>query len=148
MKRILLYSLPVLLSFVIGCSPSHSNPTPANIPEGTFAGQFISLHLHEKTGVIDTAKANIQLQMEESTGFKVTGDTSTLHAGSFGTYIFNSYNTAIDFMDKTSPVTGTPTKIHLNGIYAFFFDGTTLQMQTASAFDTLSYIYILKKTGN
>jgi hypothetical protein len=148
MKKILLYSLPVLLAFVIGCGPGTNNPAPVNIPEGTFAGQFIYLHLHEKTGVIDTLKANIQLKMESTTGFQVTGDTSTLQAGSYGTYIFNSTNTAVDFMDKTYPATGTSTKIHLNGIYAFAFDGTTLQMQTSSAYDTLSYIYVLKKTGN
>jgi hypothetical protein len=148
MKRILLYLLSLMLAFISGCGPKSEAPIPVGGPEGTFAGQFQLLHLHSKTGVIDTLTANIILQMEQSTGFKVTGDTSTVHAGSYGSFIVSVPYSNVDFIDKTYPTTGTPAKIHLNGVYSYNYDGTNLQLVAYSAFDTLSYYYNLKRTGN
>jgi hypothetical protein len=148
MKRILLYSSLIFVALASGCVPTTVSPVVAAGPEGTFTGQFMYFHLHSKTGVVDTTKANIQLQMEQSTGFKVTGDTATIHAGSFGSYIVNTAYNNVDFLDNTYPTTGTPTKFHLNGVYAYTYDGTILKMVAYSAFDTLTYFYTLKKTGN
>jgi len=140
--------LPVFLLVMSGCggSGTSSNPTP-NVPNGTFSGTFTLYYLHDKTGVIDTSTATLNLSMQK-TGFAVTGDTSKVHAGSYGGYIVNSTYTAIDFVDKTYPTSGTPTKVHLNGVYQYTFNGTTLQMEAQSAYDTLHYSYNLNRTGN
>ena len=148
MKRILLYFLPFLLAFTNGCSPKSIAPAPNNAPEGTFTGEFKFTHEHAQNGAVDSLTAKIQLQIQQSTGYKVTGDTSTVHAGSYGSYIINSSFTGIDFLDKTYPPTGTPAKIHLNGVYSYTYDGTNLQIIYLGAFDTLSYIYTLKKISN
>jgi hypothetical protein len=143
-----LYLFPLLLSILSGCFGSkNDNPTPAT-PTGTFAGPFTYLHRHANTGKTDTLSANIILTLSTSTGFKVTGDTSTLHAGSYGPCVFNSgYNSAV-FSDKTAPASGTPTKFHLNGSYGYAYDGTNLKIVAQGTVDSLSFIYILKKTGN
>jgi len=145
MKRIL-YLLPLVFAFATGCGPKNA-PAPNNIPEGTFAGKFKYIHEHAQTGAVDSSTAQIKLQIGTST-FAVTGDTSTVQAGSFGTYEVNTYNTAIDFFDKTYPTTGTPAKFHLNGIYSYTYDGTNLHIIAFGAFDTLGYSYTLIKTGN
>jgi len=144
MKRIL-YLLPLVIAFASGCSPK-SAPAPS-VPEGTFSGKFKYQHEHAQTGALDSATANLQVQIEQTT-YTVTGDTSTVHAGSFGTYEVNSYGTAIAFFDKTYPTTGTPKKFHLSGIYSYSYDGKNLQIVSFGAFDTLSYSYSLVKTGN
>jgi len=145
MKRIL-YLLPLVLAFAAGCGPGVT-PSPNNVPEGTFSGEFKYLHEHAQTGALDSATAKIQLQIEQTT-FAVTGDTSTVHAGSFGTYEVNSFKTEMEFFDKTYPTTGIPAKYHLNGIYSFSYDGRNLEISSFGAFDTLSYTYTLVKTGN
>jgi hypothetical protein len=144
MKRKLLYFLPVILALAAGCLKK-GLVTPVAGPEGTFAGQFILLHRHVKTGVTDTLTANIQLQMSLTTGYKVTGDTATLHAGSYGTYAVNSTGNGIEFIDKTFSPTGTPTKIHLSGIYGYVYNGTILQMTGYGPLDTLAFGYDLKR---
>src|SRR5271154_3272425 len=116
MKSKLLYlllSVTVLASSCVGNKAS--SPTPTNYPSGTFTGQFRLIRTNLNTGVHDTSLANIQLTMNLTTGFAVTGDTSTVHAGSHGGYAINA--TYIDFVDATYPKTGTPTKTHLNGDY-------------------------------
>ncbi|HEY8782885.1 MAG TPA: hypothetical protein VIM16_14770 [Mucilaginibacter sp.] len=149
MKRKLPYLLPLLLVFASGCLTDKNNaPTPANAPEGTFAGKFKFTHIHAQTGAVDSATANIQLKMETATGFQVTGDTSTVHAGSYGSYIVSTPYSNVDFIDHTYPTTGVPAKNHLNGVYTYSYDGTTLQLVAYGAFDTLSYYYNLKKIGN
>ena len=138
--------LCLFVSVVIlsGCAGNNTaKPATTLIPSGTFTGTFTSLHLHSRTGVIDTATANIQLTMSQS-GFAVTGDTATVHAGSYGTYTAGS-NKLVQFIDKTFPATGTPTKVHLSGIYLYQYDGTTFQFAYVSQFDTLKYLYNFKK---
>lgn len=149
MKRKLLYLLPLFLVFESGCLSDKNNaPSPNNAPEGVFSGKFKFTHLHSKTGTVDSATAIIQLKMEAATGFQVTGDTATVHAGSFGSYIVSTPYNNVDFVDHTYPTTGTPPKNHLNGVYTYSYDGTTLQLVAYGAFDTLSYYYNLKKIGN
>jgi hypothetical protein len=140
--------LCTLTVFVCGCSINKSNSPAPVTPSGTFAGQFMFLHLHSFTAKVDTFKANLQLVMQPTTGFKITGDTSTVHAGSYGSYVFGSDYTEIDFIDKTYPATGTPVKNHLSGVYQYTYDGSTLQMVAYGPLDTLAYIYNMKKTGN
>ena len=150
MKLRILYLLPffsVCFLMMNGCSGTKTSAPTPNIPSGTFSGPFYLYHLHEKTGLIDTMTANVNLTINK-TGFAVTGDTATLHAGSYGGYIVNSTFTAIDFVDKTYPTTGTPTKVHLNGVYEYTFNGTSLQMEATSPFDTLQYYYNLNRTSN
>lgn len=98
--------------------------------------------------MVDTLKANIILSMQPTVGFKVTGDTSTVHAGSYGVCIVNSSYGVIDFIDNTYPATSTPTKTHLNGVYQYAFDGTTFQLAAHGALDTTAFLYNLKRTGN
>ena len=141
------YIFPLLVA--LGCGKSDT-PAPGNTggPVGTFAGPFMYLHKHSKTGVVDTVKANIILSMQPTVGFKVTGDTSTVHAGSFGTCVVNSTYGVVDFMDSTYPATGTPAKTHLNGVYQYAYDGTTFQLAAHGALDTTAWLYNLKRTGN
>jgi hypothetical protein len=148
MKTKLLYLILPVIIFASGCvSNKNSNPTPVNPPLGTFTGEFKRTHTNAITGAIDSTRANIILQME-TTGYKVTGDTSTLHAGSYGGFIINAAGTGIDFVDKTFPLTVTPVKIHLNGVYQYTYQGTNLQLLAYGPQDTLSFYYNLTKTGN
>jgi len=147
MKHRLLYLFPILLVLLSSCF-NNKTAAPAStttVPSGTFTGQFRLLRFSKKTGAYDTLSANIMLTMETSTGYKVTGDTSTIQAGSYGDYGISTLNSNIVFQDKTYP---TPTKTHLNGQYQYQYDGTTLQMVANSALDTLSLQYNLTKTGN
>ena len=148
MKQKLLYLLPFIIAFFSGCpSEKASAPTPTNIPTDTFSGTFKRSHTNSKTGAVDSLTAIIQVKMESS-NYTVTGDTSTIQAGSFGTYEVNSYNVGILFTDKTYSSTSTSTKDHLNGIYEYHYDGTNLQMVAFGPLDTLSFYYNLNKTGN
>jgi hypothetical protein len=148
MKYKLLGLLSLFVVFASGCIGDKSAPVPiANLPTGTFSGVFTRKHINSK-GVIDSAKANIQLQMETATGFKVTGDTSTLHAGSYGSYNLVSESGILQFNDKTYPPTGTPVKTHLSGLYEYKYTGATLQLLGYGALDTLSFYYNLTRTGN
>lgn len=140
----LLLSVTILASGCFGNKTS--SPTPTTYPSGTFAGQFSLIHTNTKTGVHDTSKANIILTMNTSTGFAVTGDTSTVQAGSHGPYAINA--TYVDFQDATYPKTGTPIKTHLNGDYEYYYDGSSvLQLLAASPLDTVVLQYDLKKTN-
>jgi hypothetical protein len=141
MKYKIIYLLPFLLAFTIGCSPDKTPPTPS--PSGVFTGQFERLHLH--SGVVDTVKANIQLTMELATGYTVTGDTTVVHAGSYGSYAIESGN-YLQFVDRTYSGVGVPAKVHLSGTYQYLYDGTTFQIFAGN--DTVSFQYSLKKIAN
>jgi hypothetical protein len=141
--------LPLLLLLVLiagACVKSNVGPTtPLVIPSGTFTGKFS--YFHRKTDNIpyDTLTSNIILTMTGTAGtYAVTGDTTTLHAGSFGSFQINS--NYLSFADKTFPLTGIPKKIHLSGVYLYQFDGTNLVMVSGSS-DTLGYTYQLTKTN-
>jgi hypothetical protein len=152
MKHKLLYLLPLLLALGTGCLKSSMDNTlpPPPAPSGTFKGQF--RYIHRKTDKVpfDTLKANITLNMLTTNNtYTVTGDTATVHAGSYGT--FSRMAPYLIFTDITNPATGTPLKKHLNGAYIYYYDGTTFQMQAYSSdpygSDTLRVQYDLKKVN-
>ena len=145
MKSNLLYPLLVIVVFASGCfGNKNSAPAPA-IPSGNFTGQFRRVHTSPRNGAMDTLKANLMLSLNVTTGFAVTGDTATVHAGSHGSYAIGS--SYIEFSDVTFPPTGTPTKIHLSGVYQYYYDGTVFQMVANSYLDTISYQYDMKKVN-
>lgn len=139
--------LPVCLLAILILSSCVGNKSaaPVPVPAGNFTGEFRRVHI-SKTGVHDTLKANIQLSLDLTTGFAVTGDTLTVHAGSHGGYAISA--NYIQFNDITYPKTGTPSKIHLNGAYEYYYDGSSVfQMVTSTLPDTLSFQYDLKKAN-
>ena len=145
MKHSILYLFLLLLIVITGCAKSSSNVTPPPTPSGTFTGQFKLYHRHTNTVPFDSLKANITVTFKTSDfTYAVTGDTSTLHAGSYGTFgISLPY---MIFNDKTyNPQ--SYTKTHLSGEYLYNYDGTNLILQ-ASSVDTLVLGYVLKKTSN
>jgi hypothetical protein len=144
MKHKLLFLLP-LLAFTTACMKSNKTTPPVVTPSGAFVGQFRLLH--KKAGHVsyDTLKANITVTMQTPDNtYAVTGDTSTLHAGSNGSFSLNA--SYISFVDKTYPTTGIPTKTHLSGSYLYYYDGSILQMLAFSS-DTLSLQYDLKRSN-
>lgn len=144
MKLKLLYALP-FLTLLAGCfSSGNKNTAPVPFPAGNFTGQFRAIHQNSKTGFHDTLKATLNLSLSTTTGFKVTGDTATVHAGSFGQYAMN--HVLVQFTDSTLPTTGKPAKVHLTGYYQYSYDGSTFQLLAAPS-DTLVYQYDLKKTN-
>jgi hypothetical protein len=146
--RKLIYLLPFAIMALSSCmKSSSSDSTPIPVPTGTFSGVFRVVHYNKTTQKTDTSKiSNLILNIGQSTGFKITGDTVLYHAGSYGDFALNgSY---IQFVDKTIPANATTPlpKIHLTGLYQYGYDGTNFQFQAVFA-DTLAYQYLLKKTN-
>jgi len=141
------YSAPVLLLIALltgGCLGNKSaNPTPA--PSGNYAGTFRLLHRSHGATKTDTSKANIQLMLASGGTFTVLGDTALIHAGSKGKYIVTG--DYLGFVDDTYPPAGKPSKIHLNGYYNFYYDGTSVLQMIANSADTLAVQYDLKKVN-
>jgi len=149
MKFRLIYFLLVVASVGIGCTKlTQTTPPPPVVPSGTFSGTFRYLHRHTNQVPFDTLKANITIKLLTNVNpftYTVTGDTATVHAGSFGSFSLTS--PYMVFTDNTFPTSGTPTKQHLNGAYLYYYDGTVFQMLAYNA-DTLGVQYDLKKTSN
>jgi hypothetical protein len=140
---LLLTSTALLALFMASCSTGGLTPTPQLA--GSFSGQFRLLHRHTDAVPFDTLTANITLTLNSpASTFAVTGDTSTVIAGSMGTYQLATNGNFILFVDNTLPKTGISSKVHLNGEYIYSYDGTNLQM-LAYSLDTLSVQYNLKK---
>jgi hypothetical protein len=147
MKHKLLYLFLLLAILASGClKNSNSNNVPPPIPSGTFTGQFKLYHRHTDAVPYDSVMANITVKLTTPAyTFTVTGDTSTIHAGSYGTFgISVPY---IIFNDNTYSATAPKTKTHLSGYYLYNYDGTNLLMYASSS-DTLILGYSLKKTSN
>jgi hypothetical protein len=146
--KIKIYSLALIaiIAVISGCLKNTSNVTQVvNIPNGTYSGTFAYLHRPNNIVPFDTLKANIVLTMSSTdASYAVTGDTTTLHAGSKGLFQLNSTN--IDFADSTIPKSGVVTKKHLNGLYLYAFDGTILKILLNQS-DTASYQYQLVKSN-
>ena len=143
MKIKLNYFIPFLAVLITGCTKLNDQQSTVPLPTGTFSGQFLRVHVNTSTLKYDTVKANLQLSLSATTGFKVTGDT-TLHAGSYGSYAVNTY--LIQFNDQTINTPSLSTKYHLNGVYNYEYNGTQLDIFATYA-DTLSYQYILTKSN-
>lgn len=149
MKRNILYLFIMAGVCLYGCTAKNDVLPNTPIPvSGTYSGQFKLYHVNPTTNAVRIDSANLSLVMETATGYKVAGDTSTLHAGSFGSYGVNSFTSEIIFVDKTFPTSGTPTKVHLSGNYAYEYDGSTLKLAAYGPLDTLQYIYKFTRTGN
>ena len=151
MKFKLLYVLAVLSVLIYGCGGGKKNYDAQPIPDGTYSGEFRRLHIHsENRSIIDTVKTNLILHFApvSSGAFTVTGDTSTVHAGSKGSFIADGANHTLFFIDNTYPKVGTPAKTHLSGSYAYQYDGSALKIAAFGPQDTLALQYDLKKTGN
>jgi hypothetical protein len=149
MKRNILYLFIIAGVCLYGCNPKNdilpNTPVPVS---GTYTGQFKLYHVNPKTSAVHVDSTNLNLTMETATGYKVTGDTTTLHAGSYGSYQVNQFASQILFADKTFPPSGTPAKVHLSGAYAYQYDGNTLELVTYGPQDTLQYFYKFTRTGN
>jgi hypothetical protein len=150
MKKNILYLFLITGVCLSGCFGKKNDVMP-NTPvplSGTYSGKFKLYHVNTSNTITHIDSTNLNLSMEAATGFKVTGDTTTLHAGSYGSYEVNSTTFQIFFSDKTFPLTGTPAKIHLSGAYAYEYDGTTLALLAYGPQDTLQYYYQFTRTGN
>jgi hypothetical protein len=150
MKFKLLYLLTAVALAIYGCGGSKTNDAQP-IPDGTYSGEFRRLHIHsENRSIIDTVKTNLTVYFSpvSSGTFTVTGDTSTVHAGSKGSFIADGPNHTLFFIDNTYPKVGTPAKTHLSGSYGYQLDGSGLKIAAYGPQDTLALQYDLKKTGN
>lgn len=146
MQRKILYLLPFLMMALASCLKDSDNNVTFPIPSGTFSGEFRIIHLNRTNNKKDTVKAPFSMEFNTSTtpGFKVTSDTTTIHAGSYGDAAINP--TYILFSDKT--VTSTTTnkvKVHLYGTYPYYYDGSSVFQFYTTPSDTLVYQYDLKK---
>jgi len=150
MKLNFTYMLLVLVTILgTGCLGSKkNNPTPT-IPDGTYSGQFRLIHIHDDN-TSDTTKASIKVYISpvSTSTYAVTGDTTTVHAGSKGSFVFYS-NGTVQFTDKTYSATAPVTKTHLNGLYAYAFDGNIFRMVAyGGTANNLVLQYDLAKSGN
>ncbi|MDN3581346.1 hypothetical protein [Mucilaginibacter flavus] len=146
MKRFLSYLLPILLIFAVACSPK-STSTVVPAPSGTFSGQF-RFYTKNSSGNYDSLRTSITLKLTTDYHFKVTGDTSTVHAGSHGTFSYDGYYML--FGDSTYSATAPKTKKHLSGLFQYLYDGTNLKMlrsTSGSSPDTIGR-YDLSRTLN
>jgi hypothetical protein len=135
MKNKLTYLLLLPLAVATGCLKKPKIINPGD-PLGTYTGQFTGIH--NNSSIKDTLKANLQLLLSSDIGFAVSGDTSSVHAGSTGSF---SYTTdTITFNDIT-----TSKKVHLIGSYIYSWDGTNLTMIKSN--DTMQYIYRFKRVS-
>lgn len=146
MKRFIPHLLFVL--FIGGCLAGCTKTTPpVNVItpsfKGNYSGTFVRVHENLTTFKLDTLSATITVKLDSLGAYTVGGDTTTVHAGSFGTYALG-YNDDIVFVDKTLPKTGTPVKSHLSGDYLYSYDGTTLQLQKVIG-DSIKYSYVIHK---
>jgi len=137
------YLVSFLAILIAGCSKVNDQQSTVVLPTGTFTGQFLRITANPTKGYDTTARANLQLSLSSSAGFKITGDTS-LHAGSFGSYAVNSFY--MQFNDQSINTVSKPIKYHLNGVYNYEYNGTQLDIYVNYS-DTLSYQYILNKTN-
>jgi hypothetical protein len=148
MKNNIFFLLALAGAFLSSCIKNNNVIPPAPAVSGTFTGEFTLYHINPVTNTARADSTMLNLSVETATGFKVTGDTTTLHAGSYGSYVGDSGTSQIAFDDKTLPPTGTPAKVHLNGLYNYKYNATTLELLTYGPQDTLEYFYKFTRTGN
>jgi hypothetical protein len=149
MKSKFIYLLPLLLLLAVACSKNYYNPdTDPNkkgYPLGNFTGNFVSIHKKYKPTRYDTTTAALKLTLSTNTGFNVTGDTATVHAGSYGSFSEDFVNMA--FYDITYPIIYKAKKTHLSGFYTYIYDGVNLKMTSGMQSDTLTNFYYFTKTN-
>jgi hypothetical protein len=144
MNKNLLCLVPFLMVLVTGCLKSTTAVQQQGTPSGKFTGQFRYLHRHSNAVPFDTVKTNLTIRFgSPANTYAVTGDTSTIHAGSKGGFSVGS--PYMVFIDSTFSTSASVAKKHLAGAYLYYYDGTVLQLLAYSA-DTLSLQYDLKRT--
>lgn len=145
MKSFYLLPFVALILLTSACSKSNDTQPTVVLPTGTFTGQFLKIHLNPTTSKYDTSKAALQLTLSQSAGFAITGDTTTLHAGSYGSYAANAYY--MQFVDKTyNAAAKFNGKYHLEGVYNYAYNGSQLVIYANYA-DTLSLQYQFTKSN-
>lgn len=147
MKQFLLYILLGLTTIAAGCIKDTNDNDPIEPPQGKFAGKFFRIHRSPNSQIRDTTRLDVTLELVNNT-YKFTGDTSK-HAGSYGNFNYNqSY---IEWADNTVPAgvnSTTLPKPHLNGLYAYVYNGSDFKFSASSKPDTLTYYYEFKKLTN
>ncbi|MBE9664542.1 hypothetical protein [Mucilaginibacter myungsuensis] len=143
MKKIftLLCFAPFIAMLAAGCvKKPDENAAQLIIPYGNFKGQFMRVHYSRTTKKYDTVRCNLELSLDAYLKkFKVTGDTTTVHAGSYGTYTIDEFY--IGFNDFTM-ATADGKKAHLTSGYRYGYDGDILKIQAVQ--DTLGFYYNLR----
>lgn len=142
MKNKFTYLLLLCTVLAAGCIKK-PNIIQVGQPLGVFSGKFTGLR--RNVSKYDTTRANLQLVLSTNIGYSVQGDTSTVHAGSYGSFGYDG--STFTFYDKTYPATGVPAKTHLAGTYYYSWDGTNMQIWGASG-DSLIYDYKFKKIAD
>ncbi len=128
-----------------GCLKSSDNQvTPLPKLTGDYEGKFYLLKRKSNAaGQFDTTKANIKLNISD-TSYTVFGDTTGKHANSIGGFAYNYYY--IEFHQQGAA--NDTSKRYLKGLYAYYTDGSKLQLVRTYAIDTVRLIYDLKKKTN
>jgi hypothetical protein len=147
-KHILIYLLPALLLCLYGCIKTQPDPqkylADKGYPLGTFEGNCVKLHRKTVYHQFDTAKVNLRLTLSTNTGYSIAVDTTTWHAGSYGSFSEDFVNMIFD--DSSYPAASKPKKTHLSGFYTYDYDGTNLIITPGGTqSDTLQFTYHLKR---
>src|SRR4051812_47977888 len=95
-----LFLLPFALLIASGCMKTTKDETPIAVPTGTFTGKFLQLRKKTTGTGYDSVKADLTLNLNLTTGFTISGDT-TKHAGSNGNFAADASYYFFD--DKTKP---------------------------------------------
>lgn len=129
-----------------GCLKNNdNNVTPLADLTGTFRGSFYKLKKKSTGTGFDTAKKiPVTLRLKADSGYTLRTDSTQVHKNSNGNFAYDY--SAIRFTDKT--YTDTSKSNHLVGIYAYYYNGTILQVARGSQPDTTRWIYDLRKTAN
>lgn len=130
-----------------GCMKnSDVQPTPLPNLTGSWSGYFYKLRINAaKTGMDTANKVALNLSLNTVTGYTITGDTATVHGGSFGGFQYD--NAVFLFGDKSYAASAPQTKVHLDGYYDYLYTAAQnrLQMSYEFANDTLVYYYDFRK---
>lgn len=147
-KHILIFLLPAVMLYLTGCIKTQRDPdqylADKGYPLGTFTGNCLKLRKKAYDYSYDTIKVNLTLTLSTNTGYRLTGDTTSWHAGSYGS--FSEDFASIVFDDLSLPASATTKRTHLSGLYSYDYEGSTLIIKPAAPqSDTLKFIYNFKK---
>jgi hypothetical protein len=145
MKKTFTYLLLLVSALIAGCIKKPVIVDPGSLL-GTFNGSLFYLHRPLAGGSYDTSKTSVQLVLSSGIGYEILGDTSTFQAGSHGN--FGEFPDSLLFTDQTLPASGVPapnSKLHLNGVFRYTWNGTSLQMVGKT--DSTVSEYVLTRTS-
>lgn len=147
-RHIIFYLLTALFFCAFGCIKKQPDPqkylADKGYPLGTFVGDCTRIRKKSYDYKYDTAKVNLTLVLSTNTGFSLNGDTTTWHAGSYGSFSEDFVN--MGFEDASQAAASSSKKIRLSGYYTYDYSGNTLIITPGGAqSDTLRYTYTFKK---